>query len=194
MFETRRVNLRRGVVVLEEVEVGATSVLHLEADCLSSGALEGRNQVGVARGDRGNAVVLLDLGSIAEGSLRSSGRLQHGEIDLAVAAEGVRRGLEVLLLGEQEDETAGLAGVRGRNVKVEDARDGGRDCAVERGARSLVGRRGVDGYDQVGEFILSGEIGRAAGDGRLGGRGRMRRLRSRASGSRGLRTGASWGG
>jgi hypothetical protein len=46
----------------------------------------------------------------------------------------------------------------------------------------------------VGEFVLSREIGRAAGAGRLGGRGRMRRLRSRASGSRGLRTGTSWGG
>lgn len=75
MFETHRVNLRSGIVVLEEVEVGATSILHLEADCLSSGALEGGDQVGVARGDRGNAVVLLDFGSIVEGGLGSSGRL-----------------------------------------------------------------------------------------------------------------------
>jgi hypothetical protein len=46
----------------------------------------------------------------------------------------------------------------------------------------------------VGVFVLSRKIGRAAAAGRLGGRGRMRRLRSRASGSRWLRTGASWGG
>lgn len=108
----------RGVVVLEKVEVGAARVLHLVADGLTSGAREGRDNVGVAGSDSGDTVVLLDARHVAVAGVGGHSRLERSEVDLAVTAESESRGLKVLLLGEEEDKAAGLVGVRLRDVKV----------------------------------------------------------------------------
>lgn len=199
--------LRRGVVVLKEVEVGATSLLHLVADSLASRAGERGDQVGVARRDGEVAVVLLDPRSVVVGRRLTSSRLELGEVNLAVSAEGVVRGLKLILGGEQEDQTAGLSRVRRGDIEVEDGRDGGGDGAEVLSTVGGVGSRRVDGDDQVRVLIVAREIGGAAGRGRLGSRARRlsaagrrgglgvrgstRRLRSRSS--RGLGVGGRLG-
>ena len=60
-------NVRRGVPVLEEVEVGAASVLHLIGDSLASRAREGGDDVRVAGGGGDGAEVLGHRGHVAEG-------------------------------------------------------------------------------------------------------------------------------
>jgi len=115
---------RRGVVVLEEVEVGRTSVLHLVADSLASRAREGGNHVRVAGRDGGRTEVLRDRGHVAVRGGRACGRRELSEVDLAVTAEAVRRGLDILLLGEEEHQAAGLASIRRGDVEVEQAGDG----------------------------------------------------------------------
>ena len=164
----------RRVVVLEVVQVGRASVRDLVANALASGAVEGGDLVRVTRGDGESAEVLSDVRGVIEGRLSGSRRLQLRDVDLAVAAEGIRRGLEVGLLREEEDERASLALVRVGNVEVEDRRDGVRDRAEVRGALSGVGLGRVNGHDQVRVLVVAGEVS-GAGRGR-GGRGRRRSL------------------
>lgn len=184
--------LRRGVVVLEEVEVGATGVLHLVADGLTRGAGEGRDDVGVTGRHSELAQVLLDSGGVVVGGRRASGGLERSKVDLTIAAEGVGRSLEVLLVGEEEDQAARLAGVRGGDIKVEDARDAGGDGAVVGGTRSVVGLGGVDGDDQMRVLVVAREISGAAAAGGLSAGGlstssRLGGLRRRSLGSAGGR-------
>jgi hypothetical protein len=114
-------DLRRGVPVLEEVEVGAASVLHLEGDSLASRAGERRDNIRVARGYSDSAKVLGDGGSVLETCrfLGNGGEL--GEVNLAITAEAIRRSLKILELREQEHETAGFVGVGGGDVEVENS-------------------------------------------------------------------------
>ncbi len=80
---------RRRVVVLEEVEFGASSVRHLEADSLASRALGGADDIGVAGGDSEVTVVLTNSRSVVVGGLLV-GRRGHGsELNLSVSAEAV---------------------------------------------------------------------------------------------------------
>lgn len=152
---------RRRVVILKEVQVGATGVLHLVANRLASRTAESRDSVGVTRRDGSDTIVLLDGGHVTVRSRLLNRRLELGEVDLAVTAEGESRGLEVLLLGEEEDQAAGLALVRLRDVEVVESGLGRGDGAVVRGARGCVGRRRVHGDDQVRSGVLAVEVGRA---------------------------------
>ena len=77
--------------------------------------------------------------------------VEDRKLELAVAGEGVSGGLELALLREEEGEGAGLVGVPGRDVEVEDGRDRAGSGAVEGGGVGLVGLGLVDGYDEVWE-------------------------------------------
>jgi hypothetical protein len=138
---------------------------------LSSRTREGRDAVRIARSDREVTKVLLDARRVVVSCGRSGRGGQFGHVDLAISAERVRGRLQVGLVGEEEDERAGLAGVGGRDVKVEDGRDGGRNLAIVRRAFGGVGRRGVNRHDQVRVLVVAGEGSRAA---RAGGRRRTR--------------------
>lgn len=162
----------RRVVVLEVVQVGVTSSRNLKADALASGAVKGGNVVAVAGRDSHDAVVSLLGGLVVVGGATGSGVLELGKVELAVALEGEARGLEVLLLGEEEDEAALLAGVAAGNVKVENGRDVAVDVAKVRGALGGVRVGLVDGDDQVRELVRAVEVGRAGVLGRRGRRGR----------------------
>lgn len=59
-------------------------------------------------------------GSVGVGSALSSRAGELLEVKTASTRDGVRRGDEVLLLGEEEDHSASLAGIACRNVEVED--------------------------------------------------------------------------
>lgn len=162
-YQSRKGNLRRRVVVLKEVEVGRAGVLHLVSDGLASRALEGRDEVRVAGGHGEVTEVLLDVRAVVVVGRTLGGGVKLSEVDLAIAAERVRRSLEILQVREEENEAAGLAGVRVGNVEVEDRRHSVGDGSVERGARRLVRGRRVNGDDQVGILIVAREVRRAAG-------------------------------
>lgn len=108
----------RGVPVLEEVEVGAAGVLHLVADGLTSGALEGGDDVRVAWSNSLLTEVLLDRWHVAVAGVLSHRLGQLSKVDLAVTAESESGSLKVLLLGEEEDKAASLVRVRLRDVEV----------------------------------------------------------------------------
>ena len=75
------------------------------------------------------------------------------------------------MLGEEKDQRAGLAGVGGGKVEVEDCADAGRDGAVVLRAEGFVGLSGVDGDDEVGVLVFAVEVRWAAGTGCGGWRG-----------------------
>jgi len=156
------VDLRRWVVVLEEVQIGATGILHLICNCLTGRAGEGRDHIRVTRRDSNVTQVLGNRGKVV-----GVGRAAHragklSKVDLAITTEAVRRGLKIFQLGEQEDQTASLAGVRGGDIKVESARDARGNGAIVTSTSGLIRGRRVNSNDQVGELIIAGEIGRAA--------------------------------
>lgn len=192
----------RGVPVLEEVEVGAASVLHLVADSLTSRALEGGDDVRIAWSDSFLTEVLLDRGHVAVAGVLGHRLGQLSKVDLAVTAESESGSLEVLLLGEEEDEAASLIRVRLRDVEVVQGRLRRGDGAVVGGARGVVRRGRVNRDDQVRSLVRAVEVSRAALAGaRAGGlstRGRRRRrglsaATGRARGRRGLLSAATSG-
>ena len=130
---------------------------------------------------------------IAVVGLLGSRGLGLAHVDLPVAAEGERGGLEVLLFGEEENKRAGLSGVLGGDVEIEDGRDGVGHFPEIRGAFSLVRMRLVDGHNQVGGFVVPRKVCRAPGL-RLGGSwdhgGRL--LRRRSCGRRRWSGGFRW--
>lgn len=183
----------RGVVVLEVVEVGRAGVADLVRDGLASRAGEGGDGVVVARRDGEGTKLALDTRGVAVAGRLLGRGVQRSEANLAVTAEAERRGLEVFLLGEEEDERALLARVRRGDVEVKERRDGRSDGAIVRGARSLAWSGRVNRDDQVRELVvalLEGSATSSRAGGRLGsrsaGRRRDARLRS-GSGSRSSR-------
>ena len=80
------------------------------------------------------------------------GLLESVEIGLAVAADRVGRGLQLVLCREHEFQRAGLAGCVGGDVEVEHRADGGSHGAVEEVAVSFVGLCGVDVDDLMWEL------------------------------------------
>lgn len=134
------VQTERGwVVVLKEIQFGAARVLHFVADGLASRALKGGDEVGITGRDSKVPIVFLHCRGVVVGGRLGGSGLEGREVNLAVAAEGVRRGLKIFLLGEEEDKAARLSSVRGGDVKIENGRDGGRDGAIERRASSRIG-------------------------------------------------------
>ena len=132
-------NIRRGVPVIEPVEVGAASVLHLVGDGGTSRAGEGGDNVAVAGGDSDVAKVLGHRGEVAGGSLVGDNGRELSEVDLAVTAEAEVGGLEISFLGEKEDQAASLACVGLWDVEVERGRDGRGHGTVVGGACGVVG-------------------------------------------------------
>ncbi len=165
----------RGVVVLEVLQVGVASRRDLVSDALSRGAVKRGNAVRVSGGDGDLAEVGLLAGLVVVGGALGGSRLELGKVELAVAGNGEAGRLEVLLLGEEEDEAALLALVAGGDVKVKDGGDVAVDDAKEGRAGGRVGLGLVDGDDEVRELVGAAQVGRAG----LGGRGRRRRRRRR---------------
>lgn len=162
---------RRRVVVLEVVEASVANGVNLKRDGLASRAVKGGNQVAVAGRDAGGAVGLLDAGLVVVGGALARRAREAGEADVAGAGEGEGGGLEVLLLGEEEDEAALLALVLVGDVEVEDGGHAAGEVAKVRGAGGVVGRVLVDGDDQVGELVGAAQVdGASLGSGRRRGR------------------------
>lgn len=108
-----------------------------------------------------DAEVRLLSGLVVEGGTLGSDALELGEVKLAVAGEVETGGLEVRLLGEQEDEAALLALVAARDVEVEDAGLVLGNFAKVGSSGGGVGVALVDVDDEMGEFIGAVQVGRA---------------------------------
>lgn len=148
-----------------------TSSRNLKSNALASRAVKGGNAVAVSGSDSSDAIVLLHVGLVVERGATGSGVLELGKVKLAVPVKGKGRRLEVLLLGEEEDEAALLAGIAAGNVKVENGRDLVANFTKVRCALGGVRVRLVNGDDEVRELIRAVEVGRA---GFLGRRRRRR--------------------
>ena len=147
---------RAGVVVLEVVKRKVSVAADLIADSLTSSAVIRGDHVRVARGDSHRSEVRLLTRLVGVGGLLASGALKLGEVNLTRARKGERRGLEVLLLGEQEDNGAGLAGIGSGYIEVEDRAGVTVDLTIVGSTEGLGGLLRVDRNDQVG--ILVGAI------------------------------------
>ena len=98
---------------------------------------------------------LVGLGRGVESVALVRGLLESVEVGLPVAADGVGRGLQLVLSWEHEFQRAGLASCVGRDVEVEHGADRGSHGAVEEVAVSFVGLCGVDVDDLVWELQIS---------------------------------------
>ena len=146
---------RTGVVVLEVVERVITRAAHLVRDSLSSSTIARDNGVGVARRDAHTAEVALLAGYVGPASRLHGRAAELGEAAGSAARCGVAGGLEILLLGEEEDDGALLARVGGGDVEVEDGAGRFVNLAVVRGTIGLIGRSGIDRDDQVRVLIVT---------------------------------------
>lgn len=151
---------RAWVVVLEVVELGATGARDLVTDALASGAHARDDGVAVAGHQAGDAAAgAAGLGGVGVGGAGVGWARQDGDLEATLVVEGVAGCLEVGLLGEEEDEGAGLAGVGGGEVEVQDGGGVGGDGAVVGGAGGGVGGLGGDGDHQVRVLVLAREVG-----------------------------------
>jgi len=164
------------VPVIHPGNVKATHSGELVGESLASGTRSGGNDLlGTdSDGDGGN-----DLGGrnvVVRGGL--GGRsAELGDGNGATGSEGVVGGLEQALGGKSEDELASLASIALRDVEVEDGASGAVDSSVVLSAIGLVRGSGVDGDNQVGVLVSSGEVVGADGaGGSCGGRGGCRSL------------------
>lgn len=178
------------VPVLEVVEAGSRDRADSVRDSLASGAREAGNNGGGTRGDSEVAEVSLDAALSGVGGRVGGHGGQLREVNLAVAGEAEGRGLELVLLGEEEDKRAS-ASVGLGDVEVEDGADVGGDGAVVGCAERLVRRRGGDRDDQVRVLVLAVEVGWAALGATRGGRSRSG-LSSGGAASSGAACWASW--
>lgn len=116
-------------LVLEERETKITSAANLNALGRARGTLRGANRVRVARRRRAASKLRLLGWAVVPGRLLVGGGAQGGEDEVAVAGDVVAGGLELGLLGEEEDGAAGFARVAVGDVEVEDcAFVGGDGC------------------------------------------------------------------
>lgn len=152
---------RRRVVVLEEVQ--AQAILRRELDRLGSASLAvpSSNNIAVAGLRRDATKISLDSRSIAPGSLLVGRAAKLRAAQTARASELVRRGLEILLLGEQENNRTLLSLIVLGDVEVEDRTGGGVDLAVVAGAVNVVGMIRGNGYNQVRRLVSASERGLA---------------------------------
>lgn len=157
------------VVVLEVLQVKAISGRDLHADTLTSGASHAGNEVLVAGSDVGDGVAdVAGSGNSVVGGLLSGWSSERGNLHATLAVEGEGRGLQIILLGEEEDERASLAGVLGLDVEVEDAAHSWGDGGEVRGTLSdrWVGR--VDWHDEMWVLVSTAQVGWALLVGRGG--------------------------
>ena len=77
------------------------------------------------------------------------------------AGHGVAGSNKVLDLWEEEVERAGLVCVGGRDVEVEDGREGGVDAGEVLSTEGGSGGGGGDGHNQVGVLVVAAEGGAA---------------------------------
>lgn len=108
------------VPVLEELEAEATSGADLNALSGTSRARASGDDVAVAWREGGDGTDLSTGASVVVSSGLRSNVVEVGEGQTARAGHGEGRGLEVALLREEEDDSAGLAGVVLRDIEVED--------------------------------------------------------------------------
>ena len=144
------------VVVLEVAQARASHRADLDAHGGIRGAGPSRDAITATRRDRPDAVVQRYGGGVGEGRLARCGAAEPGEVDGARPAEVVAGRLQLRLLGEQEHQRALQPVVAGRDVEVEDRRDGRRDGAEEGRAVGRGGRGGVDRDDQMRVLVASG--------------------------------------
>lgn len=132
-------DIRRWVPVFEEFKIGTSRILHLVGHGLSSLAREGGNQVRVARGDGDSSQALRDGWDIVIGGRAADSLRELADGNLAVTGEAIRSSLEIFLLGEQEDQAAGLARIRRRDIEVEGSGNSRIDSSVEPAAVGGIG-------------------------------------------------------
>lgn len=146
------------VVILEVLERKVTRAAHLVRDTLTRGAIKRISSPAAARHDvEGSALAVLGR-LVAPRRLLIGVGLELGDGALAGARESEGGGLEVGLLGEEEDGGAFFARVRGGDIKVEDGAGVAVYFAVVLGAVGLVGVLGVDRDDQVRVLVVAVEV------------------------------------
>lgn len=161
METAQSVLLTARVEVLEVVEASIPDRSHLHSKCPSSVAAAPEGHEVLCRAWLGNEVLndahlLARLVGVAGAAV--SRLVEDREIELAIAGDGVGGGLELALLWEEEGKSAGLVGVPGGDVEVEDGRDGTGGGAVEGVGVLLVGLGLVNGDDEVRE-LEDGQLG-----------------------------------
>jgi len=151
---------RTRVEILEELHAQSTRAHKLKRSPSTRGALMARHDVRMAglKARDGPDATDGSFGHGVVGGLLRRRRRQLVDGDPAPTVERVRRSLQRRLLGEEEDERAGLAGVRGGQIEVEDGAFLWGDGAVVLRAVGLVGLGRVDGYDEVREFVRAVQV------------------------------------
>jgi len=170
----KRISWTNRVPILEPSDVKATRSGELVGESLASGTRPGGNDLLGADSDRDGGNGLGGRDVVVRGGL--SGRCAElRNSNGATGGESVVGGLEQALGGESEDEVAGHATVRFRDIEVEDGASGAVDGRKVLSAEGLVRGGRADGDNQVGVLVSSGEVVRADGTGSgsgSGGRGR----------------------
>jgi len=168
------------VEVLKVLQLRVTSGVHPDPDRLASRARVRRDSVRIAGNELEVVEVLVDLRHGFVRGVLGSRCLQDSELEGAVAAELVVGRLHRALGWQEELEGAGLAGVGGGDVEVEDGGLGAGGEAVEAVAEGFILVLLVDVDDEVGEFeVGSDQVGWASRH-----RSRWGQHRRRGSGGR----------
>jgi hypothetical protein len=149
------------VVILEVVDGEVTAAANLVAHSLASFAIARLDGVGVAGAELHGSKIPSLSRSVAPSSLCVGIALELADGAFSLTRDCVVGGLKVRFLGQHEHGRASLTGVRGRDIEVEDGADVGADRAVVRGAISLVGVLGVNGYNQMRVLVIAVEVLRA---------------------------------
>jgi hypothetical protein len=162
---------RARVIILEVLERKVALTTHLVTHRLACSTITRGNSVRATRGNA-EAPKLRRLGRlIGIACLLVCSACELRKVDLACARDGERRRLEVLLLGEEEDDGASLASVRSGDVEVEDGAGVRVDFAVVGSSWGRVGGGRVYGDDEVGVLIVAVQVCRAGCRGWSGGCG-----------------------
>lgn len=127
------------VRILEQAEAGVLFGRHLNGDLLTGRTGELGNVVGVAGLDGDVLAVLVALRHVIVCGVLLGRRRHLREGQFAGAGEGVGRGLELALLGEEELELASGIFGRGWDVEVGDGGDGTISGQVVLGAVAVFG-------------------------------------------------------
>jgi len=160
------------VVVIEPGNVETSNSGELVRESLASGTRSGGDDLLGTDSDRNGGDGLGGRNVVVRGGLGGrSAELRNS--NGATRSESVVGGLEQALGRESENEVAGHAGVVGRYIEVKDGAGGAVDGSEVLSTVCLVRSGGVDGDNQVGDLVSSGEaVGADFASG--GGRGRSR--------------------
>ena len=140
----------RWIVVLEIVQIQVAHRAELVRNPNAVIATSSGNHVFGTRFERvRTSEIFFDSRLVVVGCLIICCLLEPLDLKPTVGCQGKRRGLQVALFREEEDEAAGLVFEAGGKVEVENGGNGGGDGAIVARACGNVGRILRDRYNQV---------------------------------------------